>query len=58
MVNISCVLPAGLGQGAYLGGMAGKLGGEHIHFPCFFFCLEIRNDFLVSYLIFLSVPLK
>lgn len=33
VVNISRPFSSGLGQGAYLGGAAGKLGGERLHFP-------------------------
>lgn len=39
LVKTSDVLPAGLGQGAYLGGAAGKLGGMHVNFPYFVFSL-------------------
>lgn len=42
LVKTSDVLPAGLGQGAYLGGAAGKLGGMHVNFP--YFVVSLLGD--------------
>lgn len=39
MVKDSHALPTGLGQGAYLGGAAGKLGGKEVHFS--FLCFDL-----------------
>lgn len=39
VVKDSRVLPTGLGQGAYQGGAAGKLGGKDAYFSSFFFVL-------------------